>query len=617
MAALRFPRGRRGADAARHDMSQTAPKLNDIRALQRQYLGGELHPRDVIAFITARIEASGRPEVWISRMGEAGLKAQTDALEQALLEHGDRVFKHLPLFGVPFAVKDNIDVAGLPTTAACPQYSYAPKQSAEVVRKLLAAGAIVIGKTNLDQFATGLVGTRSPYGAVRNSTAPEYVSGGSSSGSAVAVALGLVSFSLGTDTAGSGRVPAGFNNIVGLKPTRGLFSNRGVVPACRTLDCVSVFAHSVRDAWSVAQAAAGYDAADPYSRQVNMLGVKRRGYRIAVPDKLEFFGDRHAEQAFALALAQLQKLPSAEIVRIPFAAFTEAAQLLYAGPWVAERRSAIGAFFDEQPQAIDPAVRTVVAQADRYSAVDAFEGMYRLAELHRQAEQHMAGIDFLVVPTVPTLPTLAAVAAEPIARNSELGWYTNFVNFFDMAALALPSAARADGLPAGITLIGRAGADHMLAAAGEAFTGLMQDQPASIAADPLPFSEPTVQLAVVGAHLEGQPLNWQLLERGARKLRATRTASNYKLYALADTVPPKPGLARVEEGGAPVEVEVWELPLRAFGSFVAEIPPPLGIGSLLLEDGSSVKGFICEPWALVGARDITSFGGWRAYLASR
>lgn len=595
----------------------TTLDITSITALQQHYLEGRLTPAQLIAEVSRRIDASDRPEVWITRVPRAMLQAQAERLEQARQEHGAAVLQHLPLFGIPYAVKDNIDVAGLPTTAACPAFAYTPAVSATVVDKLQAAGAILIGKTNLDQFATGLVGTRSPYGAVRNAAHPDYVSGGSSSGSAVAVALELVTFSLGTDTAGSGRVPAGFNDLVGLKPTRGLISARGVFPACRTLDCVSVFAHSVADAWRVLHSAAGPDAADAYSRAVPMLGVKRRGYRIAIPDVLEFHGDLQAELAFNAALATLTQLPATEIVRIPFAPFAQAAQLLYAGPWVAERRAAVGAFFDAQPEALDPSVRTILAQADDFNAVDTFNGIYRLAELRAQAERLLDGIDFLVVPTTPTMPTLAALAQEPILRNSELGTYTNFVNFFDMAALAIPSAARADGLPAGITLIGPAGSDHRLAAAGEAIFALTREVQGSVAADPLPFAEATVQVAVVGAHLEGQPLNWQLLERGARKLCRTRSSAHYRLYALADTVPPKPGLVRVDEGGAAIELEVWELPLRVFGSFVAEIPPPLGIGSVQLEDGRTVKGFICEPAALAGARDITSFGGWRAYLASR
>lgn len=588
-------------------------------ALQSRYVNGELGPSAMLRHVTERITAADRPEIWISRVPPADLQAQAATLDAALQTHGQQILVQMPLFGLPFAVKDNIDVAGMNTTAACPDFAYLPPQSAFVVRQLQAAGAILIGKTNLDQFATGLVGTRSPYGAVRNAIDPAYVSGGSSSGSAVAVALGLVSFSLGTDTAGSGRVPAGFNGVVGFKPTRGLLSTQGVLPACRTLDCVAVFAQNVQDAWRVLHASAGFDADDAYSRTIAQVGIKQRGYRVAVPQTLEFFGDAQAETAFSQAIAQVAQLPNTHISPIPFTPFIEAAALLYQGPWVAERRAAIGDFFDAQPQAMDPTVRQVVAQADRFSAVDAFNGAYRLAQLKRDADILLADADFLVVPTTPTMPTLAAVAAEPVLRNSELGYYTNFVNFFDMAALSIPGPMRADGLPAGITLIGRCGTDHLLAVAGAAMQAAFASHPdpRNIAADPLPYTEPTVQVAVVGAHLAGEPLNWQLLERGARKLLATVTDDIYRLYALPDTTPPKPGLARVKQGGVAIAVEVWEMPLRHFGSFVADIPGPLGIGSVQLADGRSVKGFICEPWALDGARDISSHGGWRAYLASQ
>jgi len=607
-------------------MIQLAANSLGFDTLQTRYLRGELRPTVLLEQLLAHIETVRRPEIWISRVAPDALRVQAERLEREREEYGARVLERLPLFGLPFAVKDNIDVAGMATTAACPGFSYEPGRSATVVEKLQRAGALLIGKTNLDQFATGLVGTRSPYGAVRNAIDPDYVSGGSSSGSAVAVALGLVSFALGTDTAGSGRVPAAFNDIVGLKPSRGLISTRGVVPACRTLDCVSVFALTVGDAWRVLGAAAGFDADDPYSRELSMPGPKLQGYRVAVPDAPEFFGDEQAQAAFSTALAYLARMTGMRIERISFAPFAQAAALLYQGPWVAERRAAIGKLFDEQPQAIDPTVHRVVAQADRYSALDTFNAFYRLATLRRKAEQLLADADFLLVPTAPTMPLQSAVEAEPVARNSELGYYTNFVNFFDMAALAIPAVRRPDGLPAGITLIGRCGADHLLAAAGEAIRAefdLVEPEHArprssyQVLGEPLSTPEPRVRLAVVGAHLDGQPLNGQLLERGARKLCTTTTGAGYRLYALPETEPPKPGLARVADGGAAIEVEIWEMPLRHFGSFVAAIPAPLGIGNVQLADGSQVKGFICEPWALSGAHDITSFGGWRAYLANR
>jgi allophanate hydrolase len=585
--------------------------ITDIHA---GYLSGTSRPSHRIEEVLAHIAASDRPEIWIHRADASDLLAQARAQDAVLAAQGPAALARLPLLGIPFAVKDNIDVAGMPTTAACPAFAYVPDESAPVVQKLVAAGALLVGKTNLDQFATGLVGTRSPYGAVPNAVDPAYVSGGSSSGSAVAVALGMAGFALGTDTAGSGRVPAGLNGIVGLKPTRGLLSTRGVVPACRTLDCVSVFAQDVADAWKVVQVAAGYDAQDPYSRPIAPQGVRRRGYRIAVPAQLEFFGDAAAKAAFEATLARLRDLPGCTFGTVDYAPFRDAAALLYQGPWVAERHAAVGAFIDAQPDAAHPVVAGIVRQAREYDATAAFNGQYRLAALRRVAEGSLADYDFLLVPTTPTMPRIADVLERPVELNSQLGYYTNFVNFFDMAALAVPGVSRPDGLPAGVTLIGPAGSDHLLATAAAALLGGADAD--ALAADPLPFAEPTVRVAVVGAHLAGQPLNWQLLERGARKVAATHTAPHYRLYALPGTTPPKPGLARVDRDGAAIEVEVWELPLRRFGEFVAEIPAPLGIGSLELADGGWVKGFICEPAAIAGATDISAFGGWRAYRAN-
>jgi allophanate hydrolase len=410
-------------------------------------------------------------------------------------------------------------------------------------------------------------------------------------------------------------VPAGLNGIVGLKPTRGLLSTRGVVPACRTLDCVSVFAQDVADAWKVTQVAAGYDAQDPYSRRIAPQGVRRRGYRIAVPAQLEFFGDAAAQTAFEATLARLRDLPGCTFGTVDYTPFRDAAALLYQGPWVAERHAAVGAFIEAQPDAAHPVVAGIIDQANGYDATDAFQGQYKLAALRRAAEDALADYDFLLVPTTPTMPRIADVLERPVELNSQLGYYTNFVNFFDMAALAVPGQKRVDGLPAGVTLIGPAGSDHLLATAAAKLLGGADE--VALAADPLPFSEPTVQVAVVGAHLEGQPLNWQLLERGARKVMATHTSPHYRLYALPGTTPPKPGLARIDGDGTAIAIEVWELPLRRFGEFVAEIPQPLGIGSLELADGRWVKGFICEPAAIAGATDISAFGGWRAYLASQ
>ena len=606
-----------------------------VRSLLSAYAAKRLTPTEVVASALARIAEIDRPEVWILRVPAADLEARAHALEALYEAQGSAVFERMPLFGVPFAVKDNIDVAGLPTTAACEPFSYTPDTSAFAVQRLIDAGAILIGKTNLDQFATGLVGTRSPYGAVRNTEFPERVSGGSSSGSAVAVAAGCVAFSLGTDTAGSGRVPAGFNGLVGLKPSLGLVSKRGVVPACRSLDTISVFAHDVDDAWCVFNEIACFDPLDGYSRKVPGLGLLRGAPRIGVPDHLEFYGDAAANQAFSAALDTLSTHLHLAPTPIDFKPLKQVSALLYDGPWVAERRAALGSFFETRHEAVHPVVATVIGKADRYSAADAFNGQYALADLKRHAEQLFETIDILIVPTTPTHPLIADVQANPVELNSQLGYYTNFVNLLDLCALAVPCQRRHDGLPAGVTLIAPSGADRRLAELGARIQGLFATEAADVAGTvtekkpaaaantiaPLPFQEPTVALAVVGAHLRGQPLNWQLQEAGARFVTATQTATGYTLYALANTQPPKPGLVRVtDQQGAPIAVEVWDMPLRSFGKFVADVPAPLGVGSVQLANGLAVKGFICEPSAVSngsGALDITSYGGWLAYLDSQ
>lgn len=596
-----------------------------VRRLLADYISGNRTPTDTVTDILRNIEATDRPEAWTLRVPRAELFARAEALEQSRLRLGDSWHDQLPLYGVPFVVKDNIDIAGLATTAACESFAYTPDETAFAVTRLLDAGAILVGKTNLDQFATGLVGTRSPYGAVRQVEFDEYVSGGSSSGSAVAVASGLVAFSLGTDTAGSGRVPAGFNELVGLKPSLGLVSKRGVVPACRSLDCLSIFAHDVADAWRVLEQMAAFDARDGYSSHVVPLGLSNAPLRVSIPDTLEFFGDDHAAAAFAASLDRISTRLDLDHTTFPFAPMEEVASLLYDGPWVAERRAALGDFFDTQRVSMDPVVAEVIGKADRFSAVDAFNAQYELARLKRETEALFESTDVLIVPTTPTHPTIASVAADPIARNSQLGLYTNFVNLLGLCALAVPAMRRADGLPAGVTLIAPAGADQRLAVLGARIQSLFFDNVAAadaaeISARPLPFDEPTITLAVVGAHLRGEPLNWQLLEAGARFVEATATAPHYQLFALADTSPPKPGLVRsAGTAGSAIAIELWEMPLRTFGAFVAAVPAPLGIGSVKTADGLDVKGFICEPCAVSpesGARDITQYGGWRAYLAS-
>jgi allophanate hydrolase len=531
-----------------------------------------------------------------------------------------------PLSGLTFAIKDNIDLSGYPTTAACPAFTRTPESSAWAVQKLLDQGASLVGKTNMDQFACGLSGTRSPYGVVPNAFDERYVSGGSSSGSAYVVATGQVNFALGTDTAGSGRVPAGLNNIVGLKPSKGLISTRGVLPAAQGVDCVSIFAPTVAMACRVLQAAMGHDAHDPYSRTLT-LATQAFGpaFRFGVPMAPDFCGDSLSEQAFAEAVARLQAMGGTP-VPVDMGPFLQAAALLYESALVAERYAAIRTFFDEHEEAVIEPVRSIIATGRQYNAADLFDAQTRLRALDQQACGIWPQIDTLVVPTAPTHVTIAAMQANPVALNRNLGLYTNFVNLLDYAAIAVPASIRPDGLPFGITLIGPCGSDWQLAELGQRFhhlTGLTQG-----ATDkPLPPPEPIaalkapgtgrVQVAVVGAHLSGMPLNWQLTDREATLVRHTRTAPDYKLFALPDSTPPKPGLLRVAMGsGHAIEVEVWDMPTTHYGSFVALIPSPLGIGTLQLSDGTSLQGFLCEPEALTHARDISHLHGWRAYIAS-
>lgn len=528
-----------------------------------------------------------------------------------------------PLAGLRFAVKDNMDVAGMPTTAACPAFAYQAASNAKVVQRLLDAGASLVGKTNLDQFACGLNGTRSPYGAVPNAFDAAYVSGGSSSGSAYVVATGQVDFSLGTDTAGSGRVPAGLNNIVGLKPSKGLISTCGVVPAAQSVDCVSIFATDVALASKVLDVAIGYDATDPYSRPLALIDRPLPSqFRFGLPATPQLHGDTMAQAEFATAVSRLQALGGIA-VPIDFAPLAEAAALLYDSALVAERYAAIRSFFDEHAAELVEPVRSIIARGKTYGAADLYQAQTRLRALGHQAAALWRDIDLLLVPTAPTHYTIAAMQADPVVLNRNLGEYTNFVNLLDYAAIAVPSSIRPDGLPFGITLIGPCASDRQLAALAQRFhhgTGLSRGATGVALGDPVQVqvgSVPaTVRVAVVGAHLSGMPLNGQLVERGARRLLETFTAPDYRLFALPAQQPPKPGLLRVAKGqGAAIALEVWEMPIDAFGSFVAMVAPPLCIGSLLLADGSTVQGFLCEAHAIEGAEDITALGGWRAYIA--
>ena len=594
--------------------------------LRSAYAEGRLTPVELIEALLQRLESECPEAVFILKIDPATLRSRAHQLAGALRQEAG-LLSRLPLFGIPFALKDNIDCAGLPTTCASPDFAFVPDTSATVVARLEAAGAILIGKTNLDQFATGLVGTRSPYGEVPNPFDPDYVSGGSSSGSAAAVALGLAAFALGTDTAGSGRVPAAFCNLVGIKPTPGLVSTRGVFPACRSLDCVSVLSHTVADGWDVLSVLAGPDAEDPFSRPIASLPPVTRPVRIGLPTPLEFFGDDLAQSAFEAALSRLKADPDIRFHEVPMQPLSDVAALLYDGPWVAERRHALGEFFESHASALDPAVCRVIGQAEGKTAVDTFDALYQLEAGKRIAENLFREIDLMLVPTTPTIYTRAEIAEEPIARNSRLGTYTNFVNLLGMCALALPGPFRGDGLPAGITLLAPGGGDHRLAEFARRIEpalhtrlgrGTLTPPRCPDALPPLPSDEPMVELAVVGAHLSGMPLNGQLIERDARLLRRTRTAPNYRLFALPGSTPPKPGLVRVggNDSGSAIELELWSMPARHFGSFVSLIPSPLGIGTLQLEDGSEVQGFLCEAWAIEKAEDISSFGGWRSYRAA-
>ena len=605
--------------------------------LSTAYRERRVTPLQMIEALLARVDEFADGAIWISLLPRQRLLEQARAL-------GAIDPASLPLYGVPFAIKDNIDLAGVPTTAACPAFAYTPAQSAFVVDRLLRAGAVPIGKTNLDQFATGLTGTRSPYGACRNSFDPADISGGSSSGSAVAVALGMASFALGTDTAGSGRVPAALNNLIGFKPTCGRLSTRGVVPACRTLDVVSILALSAPDAARVGRIAEGFDAAEPYSRQAPVRGTPAtpgQAFRFGLPrsQQLEFFGNTEFARLFDAAIARLRSL-GGEPVEIDLEPFTEVARLLYEGPWLAERFLVIESLLRSSPEAIHPVTRGIIEGGARLSAAEAFRAQYRLQTLRRACEQAWRQIDVLVTPTAGTTYRIAEIEADPVRLNTNLGLYTNFANLLDLAAVSVPAGFAAGPRPFGISLLGPAWSDYDLLALaariqrdGPTGQGALQLQlPAETgfawaaegsdaAVAPAPATAPApggaaIALAVCGAHMEGLALNHELRRLGATLLERTRTAARYRLYALPGGPPHRPGLVRVERDGEAIEVELWSLAATAFGVFVAQIPTPLGIGKIQLADDRRVSGFLCEPYALKDAVDITHHGGWRSYLAS-
>lgn len=586
------------------------------------YRSGHHRPRDTLSALRRVIAGPDPHNAWIAVIDEAALARHVDWLEA----HDP---DELPLYGIPFAVKDNIDVAGLPTTAACPDYRYMPEVSASVVQRLVSAGAVPMGKTNLDQFATGLVGTRSPYGPCRNAFDPAHVSGGSSSGSAVAVARGQVDFSLGTDTAGSGRVPAAFNNLVGLKPSRGLLSTRGVVPACQSLDCVSIFGRCDDDVRRVFEQALAFDPQDPYARPMqspepSRADIPLSGFRFGVPaDKdLHFFGNDAFRAAFKQAVSALEAL-GGRAEPVDLEPFLEAARLLYAGPWVAERYTAIQTFIETSPTALLPVTREIIGDAGGLLATDLFAAQHRLAELRRETEAVWQTLDCMVAPTAPTLPSVAAVEADPIGVNSQLGYYTNFMNLLDLSAVATPTGFTAGGLPFGVTLFGPAFLDQSLLN----LAGRLQRQqqlPMGTSERSVPaldralpgHGEQRLPIAVCGAHMEGLALNHQLTDLGGRLLRRTRTAAEYRLYALPGGPPERPGLVRCAEQGVAIELEVWTLPRPAVGDFLEGIPSPLGLGRVRLEDGTEVAGFLCESTATRAADDISHLGSWRHYLQS-
>ncbi|HEY3914647.1 MAG TPA: allophanate hydrolase [Verrucomicrobiae bacterium] len=598
-------------------IESSAPASLDLSTLRAAYQRGELMPSTVVHEVYRRIADYNDPATWIT------LVEREQALQRAReLEARAKEMADLPLYGIPFSVKDSIDVAGILTTVACPAYAFRAEQSAEIVNHLLAAGAILIGKNNLDQFATGLVGVRSPYGTPRNPFDARFIPGGSSSGSAVAVSAGLVSFSIGTDTAGSGRVPAGFNNVVGYKPTRGVLSLKGIVPACRSLDCVSVFALTCDDAVVAAQCSRGWT--DP--RQL-LQSAPPASFRFGVPSKseLQTFGNTETGPLFDQAVERLITLEG-KMVEIDYAPFREAGKMLYGGPWVAERLAEFSDFLARNPDGVHSVTRGIIEGAKGYSAVDFFTASHHLEKLRALAREQWAKVDMILAPTTGTVYTVAEVEANPVELNTNLAYYTNFANLLDCCAVAVPSGFRSNGLPFGVTMIAPAKGDRLICALGSRYQrsvggqlGATSVKLATLAEKPVvPATQKIVRVAVVGAHLSGMPLNYQLTERKAKRVQNFITQPAYRLYEIPNTTPPKPGLVRCQNGtGVAIEVEVWEMPVEEFGSFISLVDAPLSIGTVELSDGTSVKGFLCESYAVENARDISNFGGWRPFLKSR
>lgn len=595
-----------------------------IKELLNHYQSGDLTPKQHIASLMKDIRLGlegAKDSAWISIATEAKIDEQLKHLDQLL---ADKTIANLPLYGIPFAIKDNIDAAGWATTVACPDFAFHPKKNATVVEKLLNAGAILVGKTNLDQFATGLVGTRSPFGAVPNTFDPSYVSGGSSSGSASVVARGLACFSLGTDTAGSGRIPAAFNNLVGTKPTPGLVSTEGVFPACKSIDCVSIMTLTAADADIVLNVMKSNDVDRAQEAQFHPTPKPLFNFikpiRIGLPISCQFLDDGQYQKAFAKAIENAKGL-EVEFVAVDIDPFVKAGKLLYDGPWVSERFAVTEDFLKTNPDSFDASVKQIIESGASYTAAQGFRAIYQLKDLEIEAKKAWAKCDVIMVPSAPNHPTMEDLKNHPIIKNSELGMYTNYVNLMRLCAVAVPAGFTEKGMPFGVTLLAQEGSDNALlklAAQWQILFGLpLGKSNTKGSLNELGISAhkyDAMEIAVVGAHLRGMPLHSQLTDRRARLIKACKSSKSYKLFALPNTTPPKPGLVKAKTNGAAIDLEVYEMPMAEVGSFLSLIPAPLGLGNIELEDGSWVKGFICEPYAIDGAKDITDLGGWKPYI---
>ena len=593
-----------------------------INQLHQNYLNDDFTPEQLVKYILEQASKRLNDNCWIHLMSLEEIQPYIDALK-------NKIPDNLPLYGIPFAIKDNIDLIGIPTTAACDAYTYTATKTAHVVERLINAGAIPIGKTNLDQFATGLVGTRSPYGETHNAFNSDYISGGSSSGSAVVVSQGLVTFSLGTDTAGSGRVPAAFNNILGMKPTRGLISCSGVVPACKSLDCVALFATTTVDLEKIFTVCDDFDPNDPYTRKNTKINSRptlptvNEQFTFAVPKQaqLKYFGNKEYEKLFSNTIAQLETLGGKKI-EIDYNLFNEAALLLYQGPWVSERYIACQPLIDEQPDTLLDVTRGIIEQGRDKTAVDVYQSQYKINACKLKTDEIMSRCDFLLTPTTGTHYRIDEINNNPVELNSNLGYYTNYMNLLDYASIAVPAGLTTTGLPFGVTFVSYALKDKQLLAYAQMLQqdnnlnlGATQWETPSVEQNIINDSEYT-NIVVCGAHMENLPLNHQLTDRGASLIKACSSATNYKLVALPGGPPYRPGMLRVEKGGKAIEVEVWSLPIDQLGEFLKNIPHPLGLGMVELDNGKWETGFICESYIEEQATDISHFGGWRQYLES-